>query len=207
MDKTYWTNYYSNHKKPINQSNFAEFCLTFIDPKERNLFIELGTGNGRDSIYFNNETNLNIKAIDQCENVINFLNENYQNDTLEFQNKDFTSLDASTEIISYLYSRFTLHAITQKEEDNVLKWSYDNLKEKGLFFIEVRSIKDELYGKGTQINDNAFVTDHYRRFSHYDTLVKKLTQLGFKIEYSIEDNGLATYKEEDPIVIRIIAKK
>jgi hypothetical protein len=31
--------------------------------------------------------------------------------------------------------------------------------------------------------------------------------MGLKIIYSIESKGLAVYKDEDPMVIRIIAKK
>ena len=40
-----------------------------------------------------------------------------------------------------------------------------------------------------------------------DNLLNRIENSGFEIMYKIEDKGLAIYKDEDPVVIRIIAQK
>jgi len=45
-----------------------------------------------------------------------------------------------------------------------MKWAYNSLAELGKFCIEVRSIHDEFCGEGEEVEKDAFVTDHYRRF-------------------------------------------
>ena len=43
----------------------------------------------------------------------------------------------------YFYSRWTIHAVSEKQEWELLKNVSSAIKTKGLFFIEVRSIKDD----------------------------------------------------------------
>ena len=40
-----------------------------------------------------------------------------------------------------------------------------------------------------------------------DKIIEKLESRNFEIIYNIEDNNLAVYKDDNPYVIRIIAKK
>lgn len=205
MDKNYWENYYSEHRQPVEPSYFAKFCLNYLD--DSGVLLELGCGNGRDSVFFAKEAKIIVSGVDQCKEEIDFLNQNYQSNNIAFKNFDFTKLPTIENSLNYVYSRFTLHSITIEEEDRTLAWCYTNLKPRGKLMLEVRSIKDELFGQGTVAGDSAFITDHYRRFANYANLLQRLEELNFNIEYSIEDKGLAVYKEEDPVVIRIIAKK
>jgi len=172
------------------------------------VLLELGCGNGRDTLYFHKERpNLEILAIDECEAEIDFLNK-YTNNKLHFMADDFTNLNFRKNI-DYTYARFVLHSITEKQENNTINWVYENLNMNGLFFIEVRSIYDELCGVGEKISDCEFVATHYRRFIKIEELIFNLKSRGFDIEYVLESNGLAisVCKQKDPRVIRIIAKK
>ena len=107
----------------------------------------------------------------------------------------------------YLYSRFTIHAIDKSGEERLIKWASSNLKTNGLFFIEVRSVKDELFGQGKALADNAFFSDHYRRFIVLEELINRLSENGIEVIYSLESKGLAPDKTKDPVVIRIIGQK
>lgn len=207
MDKDYWEEYYIRNKVPIKQSLFAEFCLEYINHYNNGILLELGCGNGRDSVYFNKNSKLQIIGIDQCPQEINYLNQTYKNNNLIFKNDNFTKLDAFKEFYQVIYSRFTLHAITEGEENDVLNWCFDKLNKNGILCIEVRSTKDELYGKGKLIAKNTFLTDHARRFIDYKSFLHKLELIGFQIIYSTEDRNLAIYKDENPIVIRAICIK
>jgi len=203
--KFYWEEYYKEHQKPSGNSPFAEFVNTYLD-KSGN-FIELGCGNGRDSFYFHENKNINILSVDQCTEEMAFLNKNYGNEKLEFLEGDFSNLQIEENKYDYIYSRFTLHAVDEMSENRTLGWIEDSLSQKGLFFLEARSIKDELFGEGNRVGKNEYFTDHYRRFLDFKTIKDKIEKTGLNIVYSIESKGLAIYKNEDPTVIRIIAKK
>ena len=85
---------------------------------------------------------------------------------------------------------------------------YNAVKNNGKFFIEVRSIKDEIYGKGKKIAHNTYLYGgHLRRFIVMDDLIENLKSFGFTIEYSKEDSNFAIHNKENPVCIRIIAKK
>jgi hypothetical protein len=77
--------------------------------------------------------------------------------------------------------------------------------ENGKFFIETRSIRDDLYGQGKRVGENAFIYDgHYRRFIDPDQFRRKLERLGFKITMFVESAGLSKTEESDPVLLRCI---
>lgn len=199
----YWEEYYQNHRDPGRESPFARFVLPFL--REGAIIYELGCGNGRDSIFFE-KFGLHITAFDQCEKEIEYLNDKYSSNRLAFEVGDFTQLGNRANS-HFIYSRFTLHSVNREQEKNTLDWAFDNLNTNGLFFIEIRSTKDELFGEGDKVGNNEFITDHYRRFVIYDEFVKRIEQAGFNVIYKIESKGLAKYKDEDPVIIRVIAQK
>ncbi len=200
----YWENYYSKHPEPSNCSPFANFVTPFLQKGKR--LIELGCGNARDSKHFA-QYGTNVLAIDQCKKEIAFLSEKFKDiKNLKFTAADMTNL-TELEKSDYLYSRFTIHAIDRSGEERLIKWAASNLKANGLFFVEVRSVKDELFGQGEALGDNAFFTDHYRRFIVLKELINQFSKNGLEVIYSLESKGLAPYKTQDPVVIRIIAQK
>lgn len=203
MDKSYWEQYYETHQLPASPSTFSVFVSDYL--KSGHTLVELGCGNGRDSLHFGE--NLKVIAVDQCENEVKFLNSKFSSENLTFFAGDFTNLKKFDSSIEYIYSRFTFHSVDEESETRTLQWVYDSLNDNGLFFVELRSIKDELCGSGQKVAENAYVTDHYRRFSNKNELEKKIKEVGFEIIYIIEDKGLAIYKDEDPVVIRVVAKK
>ena len=209
-DKKYWTEYYSKNSKPTKASSFAEFILPKLD-ENKNL-IELGCGNGRDSIYFS-QNNINVIAVDQVQEEINYLNENHYSENITFVCDDFTDLgNTKKDLIKstdfdYIYSRFTFHSINEKKEDKTLDWITDNIKVGGYFLLEARSINDPMFKQGKNLSESENFTTHYRRYMNLDTIIKKLESRNFKIIFKIEDNDLAVYKDDNPYVIRIIAEK
>lgn len=199
----YWEEYYKNNQDPVDESPFARFVVPFL--KNGGSLYELGCGNGRDSIFFE-KFGVNIVAFDQCENEINYLNDKYKSDSISFEDGDFTALGKKDPSDS-IYSRFTLHSVNEEQEVQTLKWAHDTLKDNGLFFIEIRSVHDELFGQGDAVDGNSFVTDHYRRFVNFEDFVGRIEAVGFNVIYKLQSKGLAIYKTEDPMVIRVIAQK
>jgi len=208
MDKEYWSSYYKSLNHVLKPSLFARYVMSDII-KEHLSLVELGCGNGRDAICFANE-NINVLAVDQCEDEIKLLNNRYkQLQNIEFVSGDFSKLDDGRNF-DIVYSRFTLHSVSKEQESRTLNWAYRNLNLNGCFCIEVRGEKNEIYKKGEKVigEENAFILDgHYRRFLNFDELCNSLAQIGFTIEYASEEKGFAPFNGEDETYIRVIAKK
>ncbi len=205
-DTEYWNDYYKA-KPDINYpSLFAQHISTFLK-KSKNI-LELGCGNGRDSVYFS-RLGLNVTAIDASDGVIEQLKQENTEENICFICDDFVSSSAIySGQYDYVYSRFTLHAINKEQETEVLYNVHKVLKEGGNFFIEVRSVNDELYGCGKKIAPDSYVHDgHFRRFIRIEELKAELEQIGFLIVSAEEERGFAPYKGSDPPIIRIIARR
>ena len=206
MDYNYWNEYYKKHIAPNEPSKFAKDILKYLEKGKK--LIELGCGNGRDAIFLSNN-NINVVAVDQSESSINNLKSSVLNDNIEFICDDFIETELlEKESFDYVYSRFTLHSISEEQENKLINRVYNALKKEGLLLIEVRSIKDEIFGLGEKVARNTYVyNNHSRRFIVLDELVQKLKSIGFEISFVDENNNYAIYKDQNPIVIRVIARK
>jgi len=205
-DTEYWNHYYSNHMAPETPSLFAQWVVSDLQ-KGKNL-LELGCGNGRDSLFFY-RNGMNVTAVDASECTIELLRKTHKEDNICFICDDFV---CSTAIFAgqyqYVYSRFSLHAINDEQETEVINNVYRVLKQGGKMYIEVRSVQDELYGKGERVGrDSYFYEGHFRRFLRIEELVDKLKNSGFKILYAREDYGFAPYNGTNPPIIRVVASK
>ena len=205
-DVNYWNQYYLRKEKEIQEpSDFAKFVLPYMETHKK--IMDIGCGNGRDSIYFS-QNGLEVTGIDASEEAISYLNQ-YNMKNSMFVCDDFVTCKALYQVqYDYFYSRWTIHAVSEKQEWELLKNVSSAIKKKGLFFIEVRSIKDDLFGKGTKIAKNTYsYNDHFRRFIVKKELEEKLEKLEFEIIYEKEDKGLSKTTVSDPVLIRIIARK
>lgn len=206
-DKQYWEKFYSEQKMPFKESGFARFCMrNYLKPE--NKLIELGCGNGRDAIYFY-RMGLKVTAIDQCAKEIKFLNDVIGNDNLRFKSDDFSALKISQKYDA-IYSRFTLHAISRKQQDATLLWAIQHLNPAGLLLIEARGTKNELYGLGEPVKNekDAYIFDsHYRRFINKSEIVAFLKKNELAILKSSEAKGYAPFNGTNYKFIRIVAQK
>jgi len=194
-DTNYWEAFYAQYPENKMPSSFAEYVNSVYLKKNKTL-LELGCGNGRDAIYFAN-LGLKVTAIDLAATEIDYLN-NLNIKDITFKATDFTKLHGYNNF-DFVYSRFTLHSINEDSENAVISQLSDVLKPGGLFLLEARSIKDEGLEK-------KFGVDHYRRYIDLEKIIKKIEAKGFKIIESLEAQDLAKYKEENPYIVRVIAK-
>lgn len=210
-DEDYWNNYYANRKADSeSKSEPSLFACAMLQKymKSGEHLVELGCGNGRDSLYFA-KNGLNVTGIDASQIAIKKLQEEIFLDNCLFICDDFVSAESIYQIqYDYCYSRFTLHAINEQQETQILKKAYDMLKENGHLFIEARSVNDKKYGVGLEVERNAFINDgHYRRFIVLPELVSKLENIGFVIIESAESDKFAPSNGDNAVCIRIEAQK
>lgn len=204
----YWNEVYSKMDGVEKESPFAEYAYEkHMKDSSLKSLVELGCGSGRDSLYFADK-DMKVTAIDISRVGINKLKE-LNKPNLRCYCDDFSSPLAIYErMYDYCYSRFTIHSINSLQETNTIKNAYHTLKDGGLFFIEVRSVNDDIYGLGEKISNNEYIyNNHYRRFIVMDELKEKLECFGFDIIHAEESCDFAPYGDERPAIIRIIAKK
>ena len=204
-NSAYWNQYYKNRVCSQEPSPFAQYVATLVEPGKR--MVELGCGNGRDAVFFAGRE-LQVTALDMSREAIAQLrSRNIAN--AEFLCGDFVNSNVhQPDSYDYAYSRFTIHSINRNQEQVLLNNLFRGLRPNGKLFIEVRGVNDPLFGKGRQVERNAYFYDnHYRRFIVLDELVESLEQRGFRVEYAQERTGFAPYGNDDPPVIRIVAAR
>jgi SAM-dependent methyltransferase len=198
----YWDTFYENQhvREP---SPFAEFVRANYLQSGRSL-LEFGCGNGRDAEYLD-RCGLNVTGVDLSETAIQQCIEEIPGGT--FIVGDFSELP-HPHPFHYVYSRFTLHAVDEPTENRALAGAYEHLKPKGLLFIEVRTILDELCGKGERISDKEWIHDgHYRRFIIPERILGRARKAGFSPEFIHLSRGLARWGDQDPAVLRLVLRR
>ncbi|MFP6872836.1 MAG: class I SAM-dependent methyltransferase [Verrucomicrobiales bacterium] len=200
-DTQYWDNYY--RQDFINEASpFAGFCQeNFL--KQPLKIVEFGSGSGRDLRFLHHSGN-QVTGYDTSTEAVAYIKSAYPD--LNIVLGDFTRLDLH-ERLDAVYSRWTLHSIDEESADRALSWCAENIVEGGILMIEVRTINDHLYGEGKPAGRNAYITDHYRRFVVPDGLKGQLEELGFEICFFEEGQGFSVYKDDDPVLLRVMAKR
>jgi len=191
----YWREYYyEKHTVQKTPSPFAEFCIGFIN--EDSLLLDIGCGNGRDSLYFS-QKGISVTGID----VVDICSGNIEENNVSFIGVDLLDKNKYFGLVNkfdVVYCRFMLHTFTEDIEKYILNESYEILNKKGLLCIETRSDKGVV---------SPHTPKHYRRLINLDVLVERLHNNGFEILYKTERNGLSPIDTENPILIRIICRK
>lgn len=205
-DKAYWNLYYSGlAEKLAEPSQFARDILPMLTPGKH--LLELGCGNGRDSLYFL-KNGIRVTGVDASDIAIDLLNQlTKENDNALFVCDNFVKCKILYQLkYEYIYSRFTLHSINAEQEDELLCNIQDGLASGGMLFIEARTTKDEIFGKGSEVGKDAYFYDgHYRRFINVKEFRGKLEALGFHVVSLEERNGFSKMIESDPVLMRCIA--
>jgi len=184
MNKKHWDNFYKKGKAPAEPTEFAKFCLQYI-PKN-SCIIDLGCGNGRDTYFFAKQKKImGAKGLDVSTN-------NEWNRKANFQQGDFKD-ELDFDVYEVIYSRFFIHSIDTFSITKLLQ-----------MFIKDQFLMAEFRVKGDKPK---LYKDHKRNLVDSDWFIQLLIANNFEILYFNKGRGMAKYKNEDPLVIRVIAKK
>lgn len=205
----YWNQYYRGETaKPFIPSQFAAFVLGEVP--EGNMLVDVGCGNGRDSIFFAQHGHPVIgldgsaEAISTCKRYADSLGLN----TLEFLELSFGEASHYESLIEkiitggnnlFIYSRFFLHAITESQEASFLSFANSACGKTGRVALEFRTHRDKDQKKVTP--------QHYRRYIEPLAFMARAREAGFTVEYFVEGFGFAKYRGDDAHVARMVLKK
>ena len=201
----HWRDYYSKAKAPADPSPFAEAVAQRLEPASS--LLEIGCGNGRDASYFARE-GFAVTALDLSEAAIEKCKVDHADLSIRFLPGKISDVqDELGEYFDAAYSRFVIHAMPVEEEIETISSVFETLKPGGDFHIECRSINDPMAREGEVISPTERIHGHYRRFIIREELEARLGDVGFDVVDSLESNGLAVFGDQDPVVIRIVARK
>jgi len=207
-NKFFWDKFYVK-KNVQNPTAFAKFIYNKFIKKKNLSIIDLGCGDGRDGFFFSKKRIKKILCIDRSPIVIK--NNNLYKKKNKIKNIKFICLRAESLRLLTLgnfdivYSRFFLHTINKVTQDKIFQNLINITKTNSLVCLEFRTIKDSLYLKGKSMGKHERITDHYRRFIDLNELINlSYIKNNFSIIYKIEAKNLAKYKNENPVVARLV---
>lgn len=190
---TYWSSIYEKKDIPSEPSKFAIFVNDTL--KDVNSVVEVGSGNGRDAYFWGRSST--VHAYDIATKPADTRTVTFHQDNM----KDIHG------IYDLMYSRFSLHSVTEDVEDFLLDFCKHNCK---YIAIECRSTKDSLASglnnKNEGLHETSYAKAHYRRYVDFESFKNKLTERGFNIVHASESDTYAPYNGYNPTCLRVIAK-
>src|SRR3989338_464393 len=173
-DKTYWAKKWT--KKTDAPNSFARRALTLIRKKKLQTLLDLGSGDGRDSLYFANK-GLTVYSLDFSKSGITMLKK--KNPAIKAFLGDIKKLPFKKNSFDVIYAHLSLHYFTDSETKKIFARLHGILKKDGLLFVKRKSIHDPLFGRGKKIKENMYRSGHTRHFFSIDYMQAQLKK--FKV--------------------------
>ncbi len=201
----YWESFYGKQEVPQSASQFAIFVQKKLP--SQSYIIDIGCGNGRDSLYFSHFRK-HVIGVDASNNAIAISKQHMNN--LDVYNATFLQmdiaelkqleafrkahLDAFEDCI--FYARFFLHSVDEHIEKMFLNYFIGAMNERSAIALEFRTVRDV---KRRKIFDN-----HHRRFIDPIQVISLAKEIGAKLAHFEQGEHLASFGAESPHVARVI---
>jgi len=156
-----WDKVYSNDSAFFGEepSDFAQKCYSDFKRYDVKRLLELGCGQGRDSIFFASN-GLDVYAIDSSKVAIENINQKIKGKNIALHLSHFEvrqDLPFDSNYFDAVYSHmFYNMRFTDEELSYLFKESSRVLKNNGFLCFSVRSDKDVFYNKGKKIGGNIY---------------------------------------------------
>lgn len=206
--RKHWDSFYSKSRAevPTDPTPFARWVADEY-PSTRPL-VDLGTGTGRDALWFASAHRRHVTAIDYSMGAVNRGVRHSRADKLPAK-FELLNLYDTRGVLAFgarlsreeepvdLYARFTLHALDEPGQDLVMRLASMSLRRGGLLFLEFRTPRDR--------GRKRFFEDHARNLIRPADAIARIEAAGGHVVHRDEGTGLAPFKGEDPYVCRLVA--
>jgi ubiquinone/menaquinone biosynthesis C-methylase UbiE len=192
------------HKHSTKQTAFAEEVNKLVPANST--ILELGCGEGNDSIYFAENGHL-VTATDFSDVVIRQNEErgisyNLNYEVLDIRNR-FNFEDASFDVV---YARLSLHYFPDHTTRTIFKEIARVLKPGGSLHFMCKGTKDPIYGKGDKIEDDMYeLNGRVRHFFSEEYAKGLLDQAGLRMESA--ESGKEMIYDRESAFVKVVAKK
>ena len=208
--KVYWASFYARTEFTTGSSFFE---LVNARPDVPDTILDIGCGDGRDSCAFG-RAGRTVLGIDQSPTGVGHAREHAERngvtDRVRFRECDVSDADELGRVVDEVtqeaggpvvfYLRFFLHAIPEPVQEQLLTTIRDRSRPGDLFAAEFRTDQDATRAKAHG--------KHYRRFQNAAEFRTSLVErFGFEVLDEQEGTGLSPYRDEDPVLYRVIARR
>ena len=146
-------------------SDFAQRCYSYFKKYGVKRILELGCGQGRDTIFFASH-DLDVCAIDSSKVAIESLKQSVGIENISIKLRQFDArqgIPFGNKYFDAVYSHmFYNMRFTDVELSFLFEESSRVLKNNGLLYFSVRSDNDVLYNKGMKIDSNIYEIDGFQ---------------------------------------------
>lgn len=146
MDQhTLWNNKWEQVTSIISETNFAPFAMQSFSDKEALEILDLGSGNGRDSIFFAHAGHT-VTAVDFSKEAMQQLAAHAKEQHLPISTivADITSLPFAPDSFDVIYANCSLHYFDEHTTQQVFSTLYTLLRKDGILFARCKSTKNNL---------------------------------------------------------------
>ncbi|MBP6945818.1 MAG: class I SAM-dependent methyltransferase [Candidatus Pacebacteria bacterium] len=169
-DKKYWKGAWKKSSTHI-PNPFAKRAYVLMEKKNVKRVLDLGCGDGRDSLYFARQ-GITVEAFDFSESGIESLKK--KNPSIKAHIGDIRNLPFKKNSFDAIYAHLSLHYFSDSETEKIFSKIHAMLKKDGLLFVKCKSTDDLLFGKGKKIAENTYRSGHVRHFFTKDYMAKQL---------------------------------
>ncbi len=196
--KQLWLGKWKRIPTKLPPTNFARRAYRVIEQGGHKTLLELGCGNGRDSIFFARK-GLKVTAVDFSKSGLGELEalaNKKRLTNIKTVEQDISRLKFKPNSFDVIYAHLSLHYFDDKTTKNIFHNLHSILKKGGLLFVKCKSTDDALFGQGRKIGENMYLLrDHIRHFfskeymlsllPEFDTVnVRKTASIYFKYRSS-----------------------
>jgi SAM-dependent methyltransferase len=202
-----WDKVYSNDSSFFGEepSNFALICYEdFIKYRVKRL-LELGCGQGRDTIFFASN-GLDVHALDSSNIAIENLSEKIKEKNISVDLKHFDArkgIPFSNNFFDAIYAHmFYNMRFTNEELEFLFTETSRVLKNYGLLYFSVRSDKDVRYNTGKKIDNHIYEINGFQIRFFTKSQIRSFLSDNFEFNNILED-----YEEPASLYLVFCSKK
>jgi SAM-dependent methyltransferase len=201
-----WDKVYNSEKAFFGEepSNFALLCLNHMKTNNVHRILELGAGQGRDSIFFASN-GIEVDALDYSTVAIELLDKMAKERRLPIRPRQFDvkgPLPLQDNYFDAVYSHMLLNMRFSVEQLHfILSEIRRVLKPRGLNFFSVRNQNDNSYGKGMEVEKGIYDVNGFQiRFFTEKEIRKLAGSEYFEILWIQEDY-------EEPVTLYLVSTR
>jgi SAM-dependent methyltransferase len=206
MSEEVWNKVYKSDSTFFGEepSNFALLCFNHMKTNNVKKVLELGSGHGRDTIFFASN-GIGVEALDYSIIAVEILDKNAKEKRLPIKPRIFDVKSPLPFVDGYfdaVYSHMLLNMRFSEDELHFIFLEIRRvLKRKGLNFFSVRNHNDKSYGKGQEVEKGIYDINGFQIRFFTDKEIQDLT--------ASEDFEILWIKEEyeEPVTLYLISSR
>lgn len=205
--RKYWDAFYSQKRQlvPEDPSLFARWVAERYG-SDRPL-VDVGCGTARDALWFASEHGRHVTGMDYNAGVLRRGTNRSRRRELDTEFHLLNIYDtravlawgarlAHREQPCDVYARFTLHALNEDGQENLMRLASMALRREGRLFLEFRTPEDA---------ELSHVFTHKRHYVDPTRVRQLVAAAGGTVVHEETGTGLAPFETEDPVVCRMVA--